>query len=40
MVDAGTVGGPVGRVRAGPGAFKPGYGVRGLPGSFIYGKPK
>jgi hypothetical protein len=40
MVDAGAAAGGFGLVRAGPGAFKPGYGVLGLPGSYISGKPQ
>ena len=39
MVEAGVASGGYGVVRAGPGSFKPGYGLLGLPGSFIVGKP-
>ncbi|MFO1467414.1 MAG: hypothetical protein U1F35_13420 [Steroidobacteraceae bacterium] len=40
MVEAGVTAEQVGVVRAGPESFKPGYGVLGLPGSYISGKPK
>jgi hypothetical protein len=40
MVEAGVAAGGFGVVRAGPESFKPGYGVLGLPGSYITGKPK
>lgn len=40
MVEAGVAAGGFGVVRAGPESFKPGYGVLGLPGSYISGKPK
>jgi len=39
MVEAGVVAGGFGVVRVGPQAFKPGYGVLGLPGSYLAGKP-
>ena len=39
MVAAGVAAEGYGIVRAGPEAFKPGYGVLGLPGSYLTGKP-
>jgi hypothetical protein len=39
MVEAGVTTGGFGVVRVGPQAFKPGFGVLGLPGSYIAGKP-
>lgn len=39
MVEAGVTAEGFGVVRAGPESFKPGYGVLGLPGSYISGKP-
>jgi hypothetical protein len=39
MVEAGGTAEGVGVVRAGPESFKPGYGVLGLPGSYLSGKP-
>ncbi|MCC6869042.1 MAG: hypothetical protein IT522_09480 [Burkholderiales bacterium] len=38
MVEAGVADGGYGVVRAGPASFKPGYGLLGLPGSYIAGK--
>ena len=38
MVVAGVDAGGFGVVRAGPESFKPGYGLLGLPGSYIAGK--
>jgi hypothetical protein len=38
MVEAGGTAEGIGVVRAGPEAFKPGYGVLGLPGSYLAGK--
>jgi hypothetical protein len=40
MVDAGVEPGGFGVVRAGPAAFKSGFGLLGLPGSYIAGKPQ
>ena len=40
MVEAGTLDTGIGVVKAGPGAFQPGFGPLGLPGSFIQGKAK
>ncbi len=39
MVEAGGTAEGVGVVRAGPESFKPGYGLLGLPGSYLSGKP-
>ena len=39
MVVAGVDAGGFGVVRAGPESFKPGFGLLGLPGSYIAGKP-
>ena len=38
MVEAGGTAEGIGVVRAGPEAFKPGYGLLGLPGSYLAGK--
>ena len=38
MVEAGTLDTGIGLVKAGPGAFQPGFGPLGLPGSYIAGK--
>jgi hypothetical protein len=40
MVAAGVQPGGFGVVQAGPGSFSPGYGLLGLPGSYIAGKPQ